>query len=345
MSPYLFISHSSSNVWLIQDLIDLIRAAVPAAEVFCSSDTLFRNSDASIHPGENYKDAIYENLGKADQFIAILSEEYWRSKYCILELGAAYERYCTEETGSITILPLLTPPLRKDIALANTPLVELQVTDLTDPHQVSVFLTQIAAPGDRQRIKDLRVRIAAFCTTIKRHALMAASLVDGVKSDVYYDEPYRCPIPKQDVIRLRVDENECFDIDFDLSRAVYQPSFASLALEYWNTINLRAYLAYDANAALTFRIDDPSGALRDITVEFKYGPLHEVFSRITIPLTEGLNELSVPLAPMRDMPLDRINQICFVMHPDSMRHLDGSIRIDRIAASLGEVNILAQGDE
>ena len=341
MSRYLFISHCSANAWLIQDLIDLVRMVAPSTEVFCSSDTFFRSSNASILPGENYKDAIYENLGKADLFIALLSEEYWRSKYCILELGAAYERYCREEPGGITILPLLLPPLGKDLALANTPLVELQVTDLTDPHQVSVLLNQLAEEGSERLVDDLRLRIAAFSTSVRKHALMTASLVDGITSGVYYDEPPHNPVPKKDVISYRVDDNGRFDIDFDLTRAPYQPSFASLALEYWNTINLRAYLAYDADAALTFELDNPTDALADITVEFKFGPLHEPFNRVALPLAKGINSLSIPLAPMKDMPLDRVNQICFVMNPNTMRHLKGAVSIERLTITLSERNLLA----
>lgn len=342
MSRYLFISHCSANAWLIQDLIDLVRMVAPSTEVFCSSDTFFRSSNASILPGENYKDAIYENLGKADLFIALLSEEYWRSKYCILELGAAYERYCREEPGGITILPLLLPPLGKDLALANTPLVELQVTDLTDPHQVSVLLDQLAEKGSERLVDDLRLRIAAFSTSVRKHALMTASLIDGITSGVYYDEPPYNPVPKEDVIKLELGEGERFDISFDLNKAPYQPSFASLALEYWNTINLRSYLAYDAGAAFSFRLDNADGVLTDITVEFKFGPIHEAFNRVTLPLTEGVNELSIPLEPMKNMPIDCINQICFVMHPATMCRLDGSMRIDQIKVTMDERNLLAQ---
>ena len=342
MNPYIFVSHCSANAWLIEELRSLIKTVAPAAEVFCSSDTLFRNLDASIHPGENYKDAIYENLGKADLFIAILSEEYWRSKYCILELGAAYERYCHEGPGSITILPLLLPPLNKGLALANTPLVELQVTELTDSNQVSILLNQLAEPGSEQLVKDLQVRIAAFSTNVQRHALMTASLVEGATSGVYYDEPPYNPVPKKDVIELLVGKDESFVVSFNLNKAPYKPSFASLALEYWNTVNLRAYLAYDAGAALSFRLDNVEGALTDITVEFKFGPIHEAFNRVTLPLAKGVNELSIPLEPMMNMPIDCINQICFVMHPATMCRLDGSMRIDQITVTMDERNLLAQ---
>ena len=108
-----FVSHSSQNAWLIHGLVELIRMADPQATVFCSSE-------ASIQPGANYKEAIYESLRNADLFVAIVSREYWASRYCILELGAAYERYCFDELKVVSIQPMLVPPLDKGLALANT---------------------------------------------------------------------------------------------------------------------------------------------------------------------------------------------------------------------------------
>ncbi len=68
-------------------LLSLIREVVPEAEIFCSSE-------AVIPAGGNYKEVIYSKLADADMFIAVVSDEYWKSKYSIMELGAAYQRYC-----------------------------------------------------------------------------------------------------------------------------------------------------------------------------------------------------------------------------------------------------------
>ena len=83
----IFVSHSSQNAWLLDGLLSLIREVVPEAEIFCSSE-------AVIPAGGNYKEVIYSKLADADMFIAVVSDEYWKSKYSIMELGAAYQRYC-----------------------------------------------------------------------------------------------------------------------------------------------------------------------------------------------------------------------------------------------------------
>ena len=102
----IFISHSTKNAWMLDELMSLIYAVKPRPDtvIFCSSD------ENAIDVAENWREAIYKNLKDADVFVAVISKEYWESKYCAFELGAAYERYCNENEGSIQILPMLVFP-------------------------------------------------------------------------------------------------------------------------------------------------------------------------------------------------------------------------------------------
>ena len=328
----IFISHSSHNAWLIDGLLSLIRAVNPYAETFCSSE-------AVIPPGGNYKEYIYSKLTEADMFIAVVSDEYWKSKYAIMELGGAYQRYCFD-SDSVSIQPVLVPPLDKGSALANTPLVELQLTDLTKPEAIKLLLSKITDGEDNDRIKNLDIMISEYVATVKKTVLQNTSLTKDIAYGAYYQEPANNPVPKEKIVRCQKLEEGRFLMDFHLSRLDYLPSFASVALEYWDEINFQEYLHFDRDAAFDCCIDNTDGALKYINIEFKYGEDHKVYQTITEELGPGINEISIPLRPMDHKPLREITQICFVIIPADMVRLDGEFIIDNIGVSFKEKNIL-----
>ena len=334
MAKSIFISYSTKNAWLLEGLLSLIRTADPDADVFCSSE-------AVIPPGGNYKEAIYSRLSDADMFIAIVSHEYWTSRYAILELGAAYQRYCFDHR-SVSIQPVLVPPLDKSMALANTPLVEVQITDLADPQAISMLLRKIAGPENAGQVDSLEVKIAEYAAYIRRSVLKMTSLTQDVAYGAYYDEPAGDPVPKDRIVRAHETESGRFLMEFHFSRlqADHHPSFASLALEYWDEIDFTEYLKYDRDAVFSFTLDDPDGALRSIIVEFKFGETHKVFQAVKRELEQGMNQIRIPLQPMNHRPLSEINQICFVIKPDDMNCTDGEFVISDIEVRFEAKNIL-----
>ncbi len=334
MTNRIFISYTTKDQWVIPRLEDLIRAVLPDAEIFCSAT-------GSIPPGENWNREIFENLERADVFAAILSYEYWKSKFCIVELGAAYERYCFDHGKPIDIQPLLLPPLDKGMALANTPLMEIQVTNLADTADLTAFLKRLAGPDGAARISAQRAAILEYVTFLKAQILTGTSLTDKAVVNAYYDEPAGNPIPKDSIVLARRLEHDAFRFEFRLSSLTYTPSFASMAFEYFDEVNLQEYLRFDRDAAFSFRLDNDAGVLTYIDVEFKTGPNHEVFQRIRKELAPGENQVSVSLAEMNYKPLTGINQICFVVHPKDMKKQDGAIVIDQIHVAFEQKNILA----
>ena len=336
MKQNVFISHSSQNAWLVDDLMKLIFAVNPDVYIFCSSD------ESSIDPGQNFKDTIYKNLKNADVFIAIISREYWKSKYCAFELGAAYERYCDDDVASILIQPMLLPPLNKGQALADTPLVEMQLADLTSSKSVTEVLRHFTEDKNDPTIARLNVAIAKFCTMIHESILRKASLYDGVEAGAYFDERGRLPVPRDRIAKCR-NAGDSFEFTFNLSLLEYDdPSFASVALVYWENLNLREYLSFDSDAAFCFTADNRDGVLNKLTVEFKSAENNRVFVNETI-VGAGKNEIRIPLKNMNYKPLECIREICFVIHPTDMNCLAGevvfsNIRIDfKTTSSIGKM--------
>ena len=331
----IFISHSSKNAWLLEAFLKMIRDVNPEVDIFCSSE-------AVIPPGGNYKEEIFTKLAAADMFIAVISEEYWKSRYSILELGAAYERYCFDN-NSVSIQPVLVPPLDKGMALANTPLVEVQLTDLTNLDSIALLLRKIAVPDKEELIGSMDIRIAEYSSAVRRAVLGMTSLTKDVECGAYYDEPADNRIPKDRIVRCQRPDEDTFILDFHLSRIDYtdrKPSFASLALEYWEEIDFTEYLKFDKDAAFCFRIDNMNGVLNSINVEFKIGETHRVYKTVRKELAPGINEISIPLEPMNRKPLKEINQICFVIDPDDLNSDDGAFVIDRIEVEFEAKNIL-----
>lgn len=332
-----FISHASRNAWAIEGLTKLIAEVNPSASIFCSSS---EDSVSPIDIGGNYKKAIYTSLHNADVFVAVVSREFWKSRYCILELGAAYQRYRFDKETAVSIQPMLLPPLARRLALANTPMTEMQVASLINPKAIERFLHGIEGPGGIPASK-IKARIEEYAASIRRHLLAQTSLTADAQAGAYFDERPENPHPREQVVRYRSLDDD-FLFEFHLSQLPYTPTFASVALEYWDEINFREYLAFDLDAAFCFDLDNIGGALRSVTVEFKFGDTHRVYQAIDCPLTEGANSVCIPLAMMDKKPLSQINQICFVVHPETMDALDGKVIISKMRVDFAMRNIFEE---
>ena len=80
----IFVSHASKNEEIVLRFAEFLEAVSVEIEVFCSSEK------GSIGVGRNYIEDIFEKLNVCDLFIPILSPEYYKSKFCMIELGVAY---------------------------------------------------------------------------------------------------------------------------------------------------------------------------------------------------------------------------------------------------------------
>lgn len=339
MKQNVFISHSTQNAWMVDDLMKLIYAVNPEARIFCSSE------ESSLEIGTNWKDRIYESLSGADVFIAIISREYWKSKYCIFELGAVYERYCNTNDPTVLIQPLLLPPLDKGQALANTPLVEMQLADLTSAKSIALFLRHFTEDQKDPVIDKLNVGIARFCTMIRESTLRMTSLSEGMEAGAFFDERGKLPVARSRIANCRRDEDR-FEFTFDLSLLDYEddPSFASVALMYWDDVNLREYLSFDTEAAFRFNVDNRAGILKKLSVEFKSSIDSKKFVR-NIDLVPGENAVRIPLKDMNYKPLSSIREICFVIHPADMNGLSGEVVFSNIHVDFKSQNILSEEED
>lgn len=119
----LFISHAASDKLLVEAFVNLIEGGigVPPLEIFCSS-----LKGQGIKPGVDFKSSIREHLDEATCVIALISQNYYGSAFCMCELGGAWIQ-------TKKIIPVLVPPLEaKDLKAVLLGLQTLKICDKSE---------------------------------------------------------------------------------------------------------------------------------------------------------------------------------------------------------------------
>ena len=127
-----FISHSGGDKPLADALFDLLQTGCDLRRdaVFCTSV-----EGAGIQTGADFVRWIEEKLGDAKLIVLIISPNFYASKFCLAEMGAAWSL-------KKDVFPLMTPDLARDPGV--------------------VFLGKQSAQFDATGLDDLRDRISAF---------------------------------------------------------------------------------------------------------------------------------------------------------------------------------------
>lgn len=118
MSKSIFISHATADKELVSALVEFLEngMGIPEAEIFCSSLDGY-----GIPTGENFVDFIKSQIQEPDLVILLLTPSYFKSNFCLYEMGAAWAK-------SHKRWPILVPPLNfsdvKDV-IASTQAVKI----------------------------------------------------------------------------------------------------------------------------------------------------------------------------------------------------------------------------
>lgn len=140
-----FISHSSQDVKLVQDFIELLRLGMNLTreEIFCTS------LRGCLHSGKDFIPEIKKRIYDCEAVIFLITKAYMDSQFCLAELGAAWA------LGQ-KIFPLLVAPItHKEIE--KTPLLGKQCLQLFDRDN----LLQLGNEFNQSRIKQFH--LTDFC--------------------------------------------------------------------------------------------------------------------------------------------------------------------------------------
>ena len=124
-----FISYSTRNQELAECFIEFIRLGmgVPKSDIFCTA------FPEALPTGENFIEKIRTELESCDAVISLITEEYMRSTFCIVEMGIAWGmRKC--------YFPLLFVPYER---LNSTPLCGVQMRCLDSREDISTVYDEL----------------------------------------------------------------------------------------------------------------------------------------------------------------------------------------------------------
>ena len=316
-----FISHSSKNKELVLRFAEFLEDIQDDIDVFCSSEK------GSIEIGEDFVRYVFKQLDECDVFVPILSNEYFESKFCMIELGVAYSFSSKQfaNTESAFILPLALAPLSPNDVLSGSPLDHLDVYSLSQKDDIISFLKSIRKTGKLRIGTGRKDEVTKYIDEINRMLLNNISVFDSARVSTYFDDSIDY-LKKEDIISIGNIENGitvAFNINpYDKPETSF-PNFFSIVLAYVDFLNLNQYLRYSADAKFCFQLTNFTNSIHRIHIEFKYSESHSILDVFSIDIKRGINNVAIPLSKMRSTALERISEICFVIHPDDLVEDEG----------------------
>lgn len=324
----IFISHATKNKELVLKFAEFLEAISSDIEVFCSSE------DGSIKIGKNFIEMIFDELNNCDLFIPIISEEYYNSKFCMIELGVAcsylYNQY--NKMGADYIFPFALYPVQKGQALAGTPIANIQTGDINDEKDIHNFLRYLASEKGINIGSGINQKLHSFKFEMDQFFLKQQNIVKMAKINGYFDDSIEF-IRYDDIVNTSVSE-DIIVINFNMNpyekEKVKYPNFISMVLRYIDKLDVNRYLNFNDKAEFRFIVTDFTNSLKRIFVEFKYSDNNIILETFEFPINYGENKLSISLEKMRSKALSNISEICFMIHPDDVREDEGMYKIEGI---------------
>lgn len=129
----IFISHSTKDTEKVKKLMEFLQVGmgIGREQIFCTSVS------GTLRPGTDFIQSIKEAMKDCKVVIPLISENYMKSNFCFMELGAAWI-LSGEQVDGKEMWPLLTGNIKFD-DLKNTPLSKLQMLCLESQDDVAVL--------------------------------------------------------------------------------------------------------------------------------------------------------------------------------------------------------------
>ena len=320
-----FISHSSKDRDIALAFSGFLESIDATVQVFCSSDI------SSIPAGSNFANEISKALNDCNIFIPLISSNYYNSRYCMIELGFAYAilfRECSVG-GYDYLFPVAIPPVKKTDALSRTPLSCLQVVSLHSAEEIRHLLdgiytisSQILKPGINGKINEFVDNIKSYLINPNCVQKQAQHLVCKSQNVPGEDDDYLsfCDLA----------DGSGYEVTFDAnpfgSNGTY-PDFLSFVYKYVDKLDLLSTEDLFLNPHLKLTINNITNSLSKIDIEIKYSDNNLMLKRQSIALSDGKNNIQIPLMELKSEALGQISEICFVLKPSAYVNEKGVIQI------------------
>lgn len=314
----IFISHSSKEAELAKELSAFLTKLDDATSVFCSSES------GSIGVGEDYVERVENELDACDIFIPLLSTNYYKSHFCMVELGFAFclLRNKRENDKRVFIYPLAVAPVRKGTALEGTPLSRLQSAAVHSPEDMRWFVGEIY-PGF-----EAVSEIESFIQQVNR--IMGRAYQGLEKAEILLCKSGDVPGEDGDYLTCsKCAQGDGYAVHFTskpFSNSDKYPGFLSTVFKYVDYLDLYNMVTLFGEAKIKFRINNLTNSIRKLGFEIKHSGT-EILTKKELELREGMNEFAIPLGEFPYEKLQYVSEICFVISPSAYLEDEGSFEI------------------
>ena len=182
----LFISHAVTDAPITKSFVNLIESGIGVSpkKIFCTS-----NKGQGIRPGAEFKDSIRENLDEATIVIALISENYYNSPFCMCELGGTWLQ-------AKDFIPILIPPIRLSdmkAVLAGLQALRIQINEdldeLRDEISERLDIKPLPTPRWNEKRDEFLKDLAKKLKKIPPSPVVQRELLDKAESVVQeYEE-------------------------------------------------------------------------------------------------------------------------------------------------------------
>lgn len=327
----IFISHSSKDESLANTLSSFLESINNCIEVFCSSQI------GSIKVGRDFVHEITKELNQCNVFIPLLSTNYYESRFCMIELGFSYSCLCNKTTNSEGdyLYPLAVTPIKKEEALANTPLARLQTCSINDVDDMRAFIETICEGKNIPCVSGLNKRIHSFVYDVNRILFKSFDIISNSK--IFLCKSGNVVGEDRDYLDYSLNIDGCgYTVNFrakPFEHSTMYADFLSFVFKYIDKIDLYNLLNVYENAKLSVEINNYTNSIRKIDLEIKYSDNNNILHKQTFLLTEGINSIDIELKSIRSEALKRVSEICFVITPSAYIEDEGMFQIKNLRIS------------
>lgn len=321
-----FLSHASKNKNIALKLVSLLEDSGDDVNVFCSSD------EGAIPIGKNFVDYIYKKIDESDVFLPLLTEDYYKSRFCMIELGTAISYIYQKDSNKAGafICPFSVDPVTPNDALDNTPITHIEVADIFNKAQMRNFIKHITKPHSL-----LSAKIDDFIQEMTAIIIENKPLIDRTSNIRGYSYGEGVVVKRQeDFINCISGNNKISTVfnfnPYELDDPV-KPNFVSTVLHYTDGLDLLRYFKVYPNAYFKFGFNNFTNSLKRIRIELKYGDNNTILGNpAVITINEGEGDYGFSLEDYKFEKLRGITQICFVVQGEDVVEDEGSFIIDNV---------------
>lgn len=151
----LFISYCTENREIVEKFLEFLQLGmgVQKNDIFCTAYS------EMLVTGEEFIEKIREQLQECETVISIITEEYLKSTFCLMEAGAVW-------VMSKRYIPLLLVPYER---LNGTPLQGMQMRKMEKAEDLCVVYDELQICGvlKRHQTAELHKRLPEFINVMK----------------------------------------------------------------------------------------------------------------------------------------------------------------------------------